>query len=75
MASKARRAVREKCARAALCDAAVFSAIGIGSDERRRVLGVSVAQSEAEVHWRGFLDDVVARGIRGIEFIASDDHA
>lgn len=33
-------------------DAAVLSAIGIGPDERRRVLGVSVALSEAEVHWR-----------------------
>ena len=33
-------------------DVAVLSAIGIGPDERRRVLGVSVALSEAEVHWR-----------------------
>jgi putative transposase len=56
-------------------DAAVLSAIGIGSDERRRVLGVSVALSEAEVHWRSFLDDLVARGMRGVEFIVSDDHA
>ncbi|OMJ30633.1 hypothetical protein BSZ14_17775, partial [Sphingomonas sp. Sph1(2015)] len=52
-------------------DAAVLSAIGIGPDERRRVLGVSVALSEAEVHWRGFLDDLVARGMRGVEFIVS----
>ena len=36
-------------------DAAVLSAIGIGPDERRRVLGVSIALSEAEVHWRAFL--------------------
>lgn len=56
-------------------DAAVLSAIGIGPDERRRVLGVSVALSEAEVHWRGFLDSLVARGLRGVEFISSDDHA
>lgn len=56
-------------------DAAVFSAIGIGPDERRRVLGVSVALSEAEVHWRGFLEGLVARGLRGVEFIVSDDHA
>ncbi len=56
-------------------DAAVLSATGIGPDERRRVLGVSVALSEAEVHWRGFLDDLVARGMRGVEFIVSDDHA
>ena len=37
-------------------DAAVLSANLIGPDERRRVLGVSVALSEAEVHWRTFLD-------------------
>lgn len=56
-------------------DAAVLSAIGIGPDERRRVLGVSVALSEAEVHWRGFLESLVGRGLRGVEFITSDDHA
>lgn len=56
-------------------DAAVLSAIGIGADERRRVLGVSVALSEAEVHWRGFLESLVRRGLRGVEFITSDDHA
>lgn len=56
-------------------DCAVFSAIGVGPDERRRVLGVSVALSEAEVHWREFLEGLVARGMRGVEFVVSDDHA
>jgi transposase-like protein len=56
-------------------DAAVLSAIGIGPDGRRRVLGVSTALSEAEVHWRAFLDSLIARGMRGVEFIVSDDHA
>jgi transposase-like protein len=56
-------------------DAAVLSAIGVGPDERRRVLGVSVALSEAEVHWRSFLESLVVRGLRGVEFIVSDDHA
>lgn len=55
-------------------DAAVLSAIGIGPDQRRRVLGVSCAVSEAEVHWRGFLESLVARGMRGVAFIVSDDH-
>jgi len=39
------------------------------------VLGTSVALSEAEVHWRDFLDQLVARGMRGVTYIASDDHA
>lgn len=56
-------------------DVAVLSAIGIGPDERRRVLGVSVALSEAEVHWRDFLESLVVRGMRGVEFIVSDDHS
>ena len=56
-------------------DAAVLSAIGIGPDERRRVLGVSVALSEAEVHWRAFLESPRTRGLRGVEYVVSDDHA
>ena len=56
-------------------DVAVLSAIGIGPDACRRVLGVSVALSEAEVHWRAFLEGLVERGMRGVEFITSDDHA
>ena len=56
-------------------DAAVLSAIGIGPDESRRVLGVSVALSEAEVHWRAFLESLQARGLRGVQYIVSDDHA
>ena len=47
-------------------DAAVLSAIGIGPDERRRVLGVSCALSEAEVHWRAFLESLISRGMRGV---------
>ncbi|MQX38631.1 IS256 family transposase, partial [Roseospira navarrensis] len=56
-------------------DAAILSAIGVGPDGRRRLLGVSAALSEAEVHWRDFLNDLVDRGLRGVEFIVSDDHA
>jgi putative transposase len=56
-------------------DATILSAIGIGPDCRRSLLGVSIALSEAEVHWRGFLDGLVRRGLRGVRFITSDDHA
>ncbi len=55
-------------------DCAVLSAIGIDPSGKRRVLGVSVAFSEAEVHWRAFLESLVARGLQGVEFITSDDH-
>lgn len=56
-------------------DVALLSAVGITPDGQRRVLGTSVALSEAEVHWRDFLDSLVARGMRGVTCIASDDHA
>ena len=57
-------------------DAAVLSAIGVSKeDERRHLLGVSVELSEAEVHWRSFLQPLVERGLRGVEYIVSDDHA
>lgn len=55
-------------------DCAVLTAIGIGLDQRRHVLGVSCALSEAEVHWRGFLQDLTKRGLHGVRFITSDDH-
>jgi transposase-like protein len=44
-------------------DAAVLSAIGIGigPDERRRVPGVSIALSEAEVRWRAFGGEMTPR--------------
>jgi transposase-like protein len=55
-------------------DAAVLSAIGIDKEGKRRILGVSAKLSEAEVHWRDFLDNLVARGLRGVTFVVSDDH-
>ena len=56
-------------------DAAILSAVGVDPEGRRRILGVSAALSEAEVHWRAFLDSLIERGLRGVEFVVSDDHA
>ena len=58
-----------------LVDCAVLVAIGITTEGHRRVLGVSVALSEAEVHWRAFLDSLIRRGLKGVKLIISDDHA
>lgn len=57
-----------------LVDCATLIAMGIGTDGRRSILGVSVALSEAEVHWRDFFTSLVARGLHGVEFIVSDAH-
>ena len=56
-------------------DAAVFIAIGVNEAGNREVLGVSVALSEAEIHWRTFLQSLTARGLHGVELIISDAHA
>jgi transposase-like protein len=58
-----------------LIDCAVLVAVGVTADGKRRILGVSVAFSEAEVHWRAFLDSLIQRGLCGVKFIVSDDHA
>lgn len=54
---------------------AVLTAIGITPDGKRSVLGVSVSLSEAEVHWREFLASLQDRGLHGVRYLVSDDHA
>jgi len=56
-------------------DEAVLQAIGIDREGRRHSLGLSVSRSEAEVHWREFLQSLVQRGLCGVGLITSDDHA
>lgn len=56
-------------------DAAVLIAIGVLADGHRSILGVSVSLSEAEVHWRQFLQSLLQRGLHGVELVTSDDHA
>lgn len=53
--------------------AAVIWAIGVAEDGKRTVLGVSVALSEAEVHWRDFLESLQDRGLHGTLLIVSDN--
>lgn len=55
-------------------DAAVLVAVGVTLQGKRQVLGVSVALSEQEAHWRSFLQSLVARGLSGIQLIISDAH-
>jgi transposase-like protein len=58
-----------------LLDCAVLIAFGIDPKGKRSILGVSVALSEAEVHWRQFLQNLQQHGLHGVQFIVSDDHA
>jgi putative transposase len=55
-------------------DCAVLVAVGVLPNGKRTVLGVSAKLSEAEVHWREFLQSLVDRGLHGVELITSDAH-
>lgn len=54
---------------------AVLLAVGVAASGRREVLGVNVSLSEAEVHWRDFLQSLQERGLYGVRLVTSDDHA
>lgn len=54
---------------------AVLVAIGINWDGRRSVLGVELANRESASSWREFLVRLKERGLCGVEFVVSDDHA
>ncbi len=58
-----------------LVDCAILIAIGIDPEGKRTILGVSAALSEAEAHWRQFLSSLLQRGLQGVSYIVSDDHA
>ena len=53
---------------------AVVVAYGVRADGVREVLGVDVTAGEHVVFWRAFLQDLVARGMRGVRLVISDAH-
>ena len=54
---------------------AVQVAIGINREGRRCVLAVELANRESTGSWRDFLVRLKQRGLRGVEFAVTDDHA
>jgi putative transposase len=54
---------------------AVLVAIGIDREGRRCVLGVELANRESQTSWKDFLVGLQKRGLAGVEFVVSDDHA
>lgn len=57
-------------------DCAVLVALGVREEDgKRMLLGVSVSLSEAEVHWRSFLESLRHRGLAVTTLVTSDDHA
>src|ERR1700739_4517903 len=54
---------------------AVLVAIGGDWEGRRQVLGVELANRESRSSWRQFLAGLRDRGLHGVEYVVSDDHA
>lgn len=54
---------------------AVLTAIGISWEGRRCILGVELANRESASSWKDFLLALKERGLEGVEFVVSDDHA
>ena len=54
---------------------AVMVAIGINWDGRRSILAVELANRESTTGWRDFLLGMKERGLRGVGFVVTDDHA
>jgi len=53
---------------------AVIIAVGVNSDGRREVLGMTIGASEAETFWTDFLRKLTRRGLRGVKSVISDAH-
>ena len=54
---------------------AVLIAVGIDWDGRRQSLAVEMANRESRSAWKDFLVGLKQRGLKGVEFVVSDDHA
>ena len=53
---------------------AVIVAVGVNTDGRREVLGMTIGHSEAEPFWVEFLRNLARRGLRGVKLVVSDAH-
>jgi putative transposase len=54
---------------------AVLVAVAVDWDGRRQIIGVEMANRESASSWRDFLGGLRERGLHGVEFVVSDDHA
>jgi len=54
---------------------AVLIAVAVDLEGRRQILGVDLANRESRSSWRDFLLGLRKRGLCGVEYVVSDDHA
>ena len=61
------------------CDGVISScavqiALGIDWEGRRRVLAVEISNRESQSSWREFVERLKMRGLRGVDYVVSDNH-
>ena len=54
---------------------AVVTAIALGEDGRKRLVGLDCVDTESHGGWRAFLASIRSRGLSGLVLCVSDDHA
>ncbi len=58
----------------AVRDVALLVAVGVSDEGYREVLAVEAATGERSETWRGLLQGLAERGLRGVRLVVSDDH-
>ncbi|MEM8600599.1 MAG: IS256 family transposase [Bacteroidota bacterium] len=58
----------------AVRDVALLVAVGVSDEGHREVLAVETAAGERSESWRGVLQGLVERGLRGVKLVISDGH-
>jgi len=54
---------------------AALVAYGVGHDGHRRLLGITLGTEESEDSWTELLEQLSARGLKGVELVVSDAHS
>ncbi|SIM61696.1 IS256 family transposase [Cuniculiplasma divulgatum] len=53
---------------------ALYVCIGINSEGKREILSARLHDSETEMQWEAFFDNLKERGLKGVELVVSDGH-
>jgi putative transposase len=53
---------------------AATTAVAVGAEGRREIVGLHFSPSETSTFWAQFLEDLVRRGLRGVKLVISDAH-
>jgi len=53
---------------------ALYVCIGINPEGRREILSARLYDSETEIQWESFFDQLKDRGLKGVELVISDGH-